>query len=759
MNLIQFTRVLLKRKLLLIAVPLLMVLVTYYLTRNMPDIFRAEAQIATGITEKSHISLEESKGSVQLIDIQQQFSNVIEQMRSKKIMDVLSCQLLLHDLESPKSFRPARFELVKNSIENKDEAIRILKLKIDSISTLDLNNPKEKEIDDAINKMGYDEESIKMSLKVSRVENSDFVKAVHESESSYLSVFIVNHVCSNFIDYYRIQNQYKRTQTADFFAKMAEEKKRDLDQKVEILKQYKIKNKVINLGQQTENLEILRKDVELMREKVNQLIPSYTVAIKDINSKLSGEDRAYLEVGLQPMNKKISSTKKAIYDFTELLVKSGNKDEAVKDSISRLRTQLEREILKAADDLVINPNVPKQDLVVKKINYELDLEIAIQSVKSIDNELRRLDRKFETFTPLDATIQAYERDIQVAADAYLVILNKLNEASFYTNLGINVEQTQTAQIGPPEPSKKMMLLVLAGIIGLVLTIVILFVLEYLDLTLKTPEKFVKITGLPLIGALNRIKSEKLDLKTIFNTESVKPETDIFKKLLRTLRHEVEEKMRGHKVLLFTSTGQGDGKTLSMISLAFSLGISGKKVLMVDTNFYNNSISKTFLAKPALEDFLNSKSNFKDAVTDTSIENVKILGSRGGRYSPNEVMVNTVTKEKISEISKDFDLVFLEGDNLNTGSGAKELTYTADKVIGIFSADNVIEQADRNSIDYLKEIKSKYIGSVLNRVELENLENMYGETEKRRGFIRKFIKRILRRNLSKKRKDNSNLMKS
>lgn len=759
MSLIQFIRVLLKRKLVLIAVPVIMVLITYYLTRNLPEVYKAEAQIATGITEKSHISLEESKSSVQMIDIQQQFSNVVEQMKSKKLLDVLSYQLLLHDLQEPRPFRTLK-ENSGNELEEKKEAIiSLLRTKIDSMNSLNLDNPFEKKIYDYTVKKGYDDESIKKALKVNRVENSDFVKVTHESENSYFSAFVVNNMCSNFIKYSGKQSQIKRSYTADFFARLAEEKKKDLNEKVEILKQYKIRNKVINLAQQTENLEILKKDIEMMREKVNQMIPSYTEAIKDIDARLNGDERNFLEAQMKPINKRISSIKKELNENTDLLIKSGNKDEELKQKISALRKELESQISLSADEFIVNPNVPKQELIVKRINYELELEISIQSVKSIDKELARLDRKFETFTPLDATIQAYERDVQVAADAYLVILNKLNEASFYTNLGTNVEQTQTAQPGPPEPSKKMMLIVLAGLIGFILTVVMIFVLEYLDLTIKTPEKFVKITGLPLIGVLNRIRSEKLDLKTIFSTESVKPETDIFKRLLRTLRHEVEEKMRENKVLLFTSTGQGDGKTLGIISLAFSLGISGKKVLILDTNYSNNSISRIFMAKPALEDFLKSKIKYEEAVTETSVENVKLIGCRGGKYSPNEVMENTATKEKIMEISGNFDLIFLEGDNLNTNSGAKELTFTADKVTAIFSADKVIEQADRNSIDYLKELKDKYIGSILNRVELENLENLFGEVEKKRGFFRKFIKRLLKRNLTKKRKDNSNLMKS
>jgi len=759
MDLIQFLRVLAKRKLVLVAVPVILVVVTYFLTKDMPAVFKAEAQIATGITEKSHISLEESKGNVQLIDIQQQFSNMVELMRSRKMMDKLSCQLLLHDLEAERSFRPFPKEFTSFLSEQKNNVINLLLRKIDSLSIMDKSIPLEKTVYDIFAAMKYDPESVLKSTKISRVENSDFIKATHESENAYLSAFVVNNVCKNFIDFYKLENKLKRGQTADFFAKLAEEKKKDLNEKVTILKDYKIRNKVINLQQQTENLEILKKDVEMMREKVNQLIPSYSEAIKDIDSRLNGEEKAYLEAGLQPINNKIASLKNKINRYTDILVQSGNKDKAVQDTLANLKNLLNKEILLAADEVLINPNVPKQELILKRINYELELEIAVQSVKSIDRELARLNRKFESFTPLDATIQAYERDIQVAADAYLVILNKLNEASFYTNLNVDVEQTQIAQPGPPEPSQKMMFLILAGLIGFVFTVVVLFVLEYVDLTIKNPEKFSKITGLPLIGILNRLKSEKLVLKEIFESDSVKPETNIFKQLLRTLRHEVEEKMRGSKILLFTSTEQYDGKTLALVSLAFSLGITGKKVLIADTNFGNNSITQSLSAKPMLEKFLRSEIEFNESLTFTSVDNVQVLGSKGGSYSPNEVVVNTVFKEKLASVAQNYDFLFIEGDALNKYSGSKELTFSADKVIAVFSADKVIEQPDRNSVDYIKEMNEKFIGSILNRIELENVESLYGEVAKKRSFIRKFIKKLLKRNLSKKRKNNSNLMKS
>lgn len=84
MDLVSLIRILLKRKYLLIGIPLIVGILTFFLVRNLPDVFKAEAEISTGITESSKITLGSETSSSQFSEIQQKFSNIIELMKSKK---------------------------------------------------------------------------------------------------------------------------------------------------------------------------------------------------------------------------------------------------------------------------------------------------------------------------------------------------------------------------------------------------------------------------------------------------------------------------------------------------------------------------------------------------------------------------------------------------------------------------------------------------------------------------------------------------
>lgn len=525
-------------------------------------------------------------------------------------------------------------------------------------------------------------------------------------------------------------------------------KKRELDEKVEKLKQYKIQNKVINLGQQTENLEILKKDVALMREGVNQKIPSLRSAINEIDKMLSPEERKYIESNLEPINNRISDLKERLKNLNELLIMSGDRNESIKDSIRLLKSEIDREIKISSDEYLYNPNVIKQDLVQKRISYELELEIAEQSVRSIDREIARINQIFESYTPLDATIQAYERDIEVAANAYLVILSKLNEATFFSSLGVNIEQIQFGQPGLPEPSKKIIYLLLAIAVSFTMTVVAIFVIEYLDQTVKTPSKFVKLTGLPLMGCLNKLEIRSLDLRKLFSGTLPGLEAEIFRELLRTIRFEIETKTRGSKCLLITSTDSGTGKTIFTISLAYSLGLSAKKILLIDSNFQDNALTRSFNASTTLEEYVRGEILFEDAVSSTSLEKVDVIGCMGGNNTPDEVAGPDAIVEKIRESASDYDIVLIEGAALNKYSTSKELIKAVEKIVCIFDAGKVIDLPDKNSIQFLLEQEDKFIGSILNKVDIDNLEEVYGEVVKSRTAARKFSKRILRGNFSK-----------
>lgn len=89
-------------------------------------------------------------------------------------------------------------------------------------------------------------------------------------------------------------------------------------------------------------------------------------------------------------------------------------------------------------------------------------------------------------------------------------------------------------------------------------------------------------------------------------------------------------------------------------------------------------------------------------------------------SPSEIFTSGKWNELFNFVSHRYDYILLETADLSLYADTKELTPYADKIIAVFSADKSIQQIDKTSIQYLKNLKGKFAGSILNKVKDENL---------------------------------------
>lgn len=729
MDFLSFIKVLRRRKLLLMIVPVIAVVIAYFLTKNIPEVYKSQAQLATGITQENKISISEGdKGGFSFDNVAVKFSNLIEVIKSKQVMDLVGYRLMLHDLTEQKPYTNKSKLLSDLSIGAKQHAREIIQMHLDSMKSLDFQNEDERGMIKLIESCGYDEANLLKKLKVERLGSSDFIQIAYESENPYLSSAVVNFVSEEFLKYYDTSSTQRADASVAYYTELAEQKKRELDEKVNALKIYKQQNGVINIYEQTKSLVNQISDLELSREAENKRITSSSKAVKDIDNRFTDKEKKYLEAGVTPYSKKIAELKSKITDYTNELISKGLNSQAINDSLRVMKSILESEIKKSSYEYLYNPDVPKQELVTKRIDFELDLVVANYSVQSMDKELARLRQIVVSFAPIEASISALEREITVAADVYLLVLNKLNLARIDNVTHGTIKQIEFGIPGPPEASKKILLIIMAGFISFILCVVVIFVLEYLDVTIKAPKQFVKYTGLNLLGYLNLLEEGKIDLNSIFTESTAKYDinAETFKELLRIIRYELAQRMSDAKTLLFTSTRAGEGKSLIISCLAYSFAITGKKVLILDTNFKNNTLTKMFKANANLESYLRGELSLLNSVSDTSVANIDIIGCKGGMYSLNEVAPAEMIAKKITEIKENYDYIFLEGTSLNKYSDSKELISYVDKFTAVFSALNTVDEADKNSIEFIGQIETKFMGAILNKVTMDNLEQVYGE---------------------------------
>ena len=74
----KFIDLLLRYKIVLITVPLITVIVTFYIFRNLPDVFPAQAQIATGIVDETQQMALSEASVLQESRINQKFINMVQ---------------------------------------------------------------------------------------------------------------------------------------------------------------------------------------------------------------------------------------------------------------------------------------------------------------------------------------------------------------------------------------------------------------------------------------------------------------------------------------------------------------------------------------------------------------------------------------------------------------------------------------------------------------------------------------------------------
>ncbi|TWI96349.1 uncharacterized protein involved in exopolysaccharide biosynthesis [Mucilaginibacter frigoritolerans] len=698
-----------KYKYIIIAIVLVTIVGSYFLVNNLPDEYISSTQISTGIVDASrHLLDKDNTPNAQSDEINREFSNLTEIIKLKKLIDNLSYELIVHDLSTDTPFRKLNHQFKDLSPLAKEHALAVFKNKLENSEPLSLYNKDENGLNDMLISMKYDERSIRKYLDVARNNESDFITITYTSENPQLSAFVVNTLCAEFINYYTVNVKKNESNAVEFLSKLLDEKKQALDDKKEQLQQYKIKNGILNLEDQSKSIFaqiLMYQDKKLQAEKD---YASYVGAVKGIDQRFDSKDRKYAESVTSEYNQAITNTEEQIHTLNDEYVHSGFNPK-YKSALDSLRTQLTAQLNKSSDKYIVNPLVAKDNLVLKKMDLEVSRDLAKYSATSIDKELRDLNAKFKRLVPFDAIVKTYESDINVASQEYLDVLNKFNALSLQSNFSIKLQQVEPATPEVAQPSKKIFLVGLSGIAVLVLCLLVLFILYYFDDTVKEPLDLVNKTQLPLLGSLNLVMG-KLELKKLWDVEN-RNKMQNFKELLRSIRFEIDQDLRGEKILGITSIGIGEGKTLLATSLAYSYAAINKKVLLIDGNFNNPTVTKSMQPKLFVEDY------FKLSTYIDRDNSISVLGNHGGDITLLEINDEKHIQNVFNELKSRFDIVLIDLPPLDALTHSKEWILFSNKTIAVFEANKTISKSQGQYIGYLKNLNSKFAGWILNKAKI------------------------------------------
>ncbi len=735
MDFTYFFRILTRNKKIIIGASLLSLIIAVLFSFQMKVLYKSQSQISTGFTLSQEIKLSDNIFDIGQIDIK--FNNVIENIKSPQVLNLLSYQLMIRELSGAAPFRDINtVELRKNKkLESLDLGLakKILLEKYDSTLFLKPTVEIEKQLLELIAFYDFDINSISEDLQVLRYPRSDYINIEFLSTSPEMSAFVVNNLISEFDDYYNRMMSSRSIESMSSVDSIVRIKKADLDNR--------INDKNIFLQRSSSSLD----PNIVATSKLNQVSSyesgmadeisrqqSFNYQLEQIEQQLKqiSEVQASSTTPTEGNNRLYSELKRQYNELNVEYVKKGSSDPTIKSRLAELESRMRLSVTTEGGAALVNNSSLKANLVQRKIDLEASLRSSNSKISFYRSKLGEANATIiqgSSSNRLAGELEQLNKEIELATAEYTNAKQRMTSASNMSDAGAsNFKQTLYGQPSlKPEPSKKLLIIILAAISGFLISSLVFLIIAYFDQSIRSPLQFQRLTGLNLIGSINYINMEGTTLKDAITQIDANDanRNNIFRELFRKLRYEIESSHK--RVILFTSTEPQQGKTTLTQCVALSLSLSSKKVLIIDTNFCNNDLTVYLKAKPTLERFSSSdaKVDFKKVeqmISTTRVPNVDIIGCRGGDYTPSEILPKNHILNYMNELLEHYDYVLFEGAPLNGFTDTRELAQYADGIVAIFSAKLTLTPIDKESIKYFKTLGDKFIGAILNQVDPDEL---------------------------------------
>lgn len=283
---------------------------------------------------------------------------------------------------------------------------------------------------------------------------------------------------------------------------------------------------------------------------------------------------------------------------------------------------------------------------------------------------------------------------------------------------LNVVEVALPRFTPVTPNVSSAV-ALAMLAALVLSAGVALLIEYLDDTVKTSVDVGRVTGLPTLAAIRRIRGGDHAGRLVVANTPRSPIAETYRMFLAHLAYSSAE--RPIKTLLVASAEAGEGKSTNVANLGVALAQTGKRVIVVDMDLRSPTLHRFFkrtnqlgvtsaLQRPAGESLVDGHH-----LVSTGIENLMLMPSGPLPPNPARLFGSPQMAELVAELEREADVVIFDSPSVLAVVDATLLARTCDAAILVARAKATRSDALRQAHTQIAQAGTFIIGVLLNNV--------------------------------------------
>ena len=559
----------------------------------------------------------------------------------------------------------------------------------------------------------------------------DYVEIAVQSPSPTEAALIANCYAK---EYRRVNLEFTRNQLTmvkEFLTQQREEKLRQLNQSEELFRNFQEKGGIVALESQANSLIGQLSSLESKRDfdkieliSAERLLQKYKNELQQKAPNIS----AYLEkVASEDYLKSLQSQLAEVKINRELLglsLKDSNiqSADAVKEydkKISVLEGLVKEKISILKNSIFATTPDELKDLTQKIIQGEVTAQSLRISVEQESALLKAHEQKFNLLPKSSIELARLQRNRESIEKLFVLVEEKyqeavINEQSQPGNVLIVDEARIPSNTFKPN---RVLIIIVGFLLGLVIALGYVFLRNYFDNTVKTPDDIQKfntnvLAWIPQIEGIVATGSTEFEFIVARKPDSIPAES------FRALRTRVQFSRVDTdmlKTILVTSSAPSEGKTMICTNLAGSFALSNKKTLIIDCDLRKPRIHSFFKTNryPGVVDYLFGQVTLEEIIRTSEIHDLYYITAGTIPPNPSEILESQKMKDFLAEIREKYDYVLLDSPPIIAVTDSEILARYTDATALVVSANTTETELMLRALEIIKQDNINFIGTILN----------------------------------------------